>query len=348
MIGGVEVGKALVSLPVDLIIFTGSSEKGKKIAASAAENLVPCILELGGKCPAIVDKGANLENAALRICQGKFENSGQTCVAPDYLLVHKDVKAQLVEKIRKKTLIFFGVVSKNSDWVRIISQDNVKRIERLMTNHKGKILYGGKIDWNNKIVEPTLIEDPDLNSDLMQEEIFGPILPIREFDDFSEVLKIINEKPKALAIYYFGPILSKNKELMLKQTSSGALLFNEACLQILNPELPYGGVQNSGMKYLHGKWGFMSCSHYKSIFDSFPLNTFPMSARFPPFSNQKQSILKFLLKSQSIFQEPILSTLFKFTFIVFVLLLFRKGYFEPIFQIIDLLLYYLFWYIKFY
>ncbi|KAL4426290.1 hypothetical protein ABPG74_018707 [Tetrahymena malaccensis] len=292
--GQVQVSINITKLPWGLIIFTGSPEKGKLVAKAASENLVPCILELGGKSPTIVDQDANLENAALRVTQGRFLNAGQTCVACDYLFVHKSVKAEFIKKLKEKIVLFYGEdPQKSNDYNRIINCQSTERLASLLNpeDHKGQIVIGGKYDISDKYVAPTLIDQPSLESRVMKEEIFGPILPILEFTDIQTVVQFINERPNPLALYYFG---SKHAKLFEEQTSSGSYSINDAIFQLTNPNLPFGGVGNSGSGKYHGLAGFDSCSHLKPVFNKLPINSFPFSARYPPYTETKQSTLKVL------------------------------------------------------
>jgi len=298
--GGGKVAQTLTALPFDLIIFTGSPEKGKLVAKAAAEHLTPCILELGGKSPTIVDKDANIENAALRIAAGKLFNCGQTCVAPDYLLVHKDIKKAFLERLTQAVDDFYLKNPKNSpDYVRIINEGHTQRLkDYLEENHGGKVIYGdvNQIDVKARYVPPTIVDNPRPNSKLMQDEIFGPILPVIDIDNVDDAIKFINARPKPLTLYYYGPVLSATKERILKETSSGSVCFNESVFQTLNEDLPFGGIGNSGMGAMHGKTGFDSVSHLKPVMDKLTLNGFPFNARYPPFTSSKQSLMKTMMK----------------------------------------------------
>lgn len=322
--GQVETSKAIVKEHWDLIIFTGSPEKGRLVARAAAENLTPCILELGGKNPCIVDEDADLENAALRVIQGRFTNSGQTCTAPDYVFVHSKIKEKLTAKFVEKVKDFFTDKPENSlDLVKIVSPFHVKRLEDLIKEpHGGTILIGGSCDPDNRFVHPTLIDNPKTDSRLMREEIFGPILPILAFDSIETVIKFIKERPKPLALYYFGGVFNKNKHRFVKETSSGSVAINESLFQVLNPELPFGGVQNSGQLSLHGKFGFDSCSHKKAVFDKLPINGKIMEMRYPPTNEKKISnMLAFQHKTKHLYQSHIVQGIIAFV-VLFLAMLF--------------------------
>jgi aldehyde dehydrogenase (NAD+) len=324
--GGGPTAAALTNSKFDLVIFTGSPEKGKLVAKAAAENLTPCILELGGKSPTIVDEGANLENAVLRIAQGRFLNSGQTCVSPDYVLAHASVKEEFIRKLKEKLREFFGDdVSKNPDWARIVNENHTRRLKGLLEeNHGGKVICGGKVIVDQRVVEPTVIDSPSVTSRLMTEEIFGPILPIISVNSIDEAIAFINKREKPLSLYYFGPVFSKQKERLLRETSSGALSINEACFHGLNGELPFGGVGHSGMKNLHGPWGFDSCSHLKAVLDKLPYgNGGLIAARYPPYTPGKQKTFKLLLGSINIYQGAVAKFLGLFALLIIAVLLAR-------------------------
>ena len=195
-----------------------------------------------------------------------------------------------------------------------------------MNNHKGKILIGGKVDKKNKLVEPTIIDSPIVESKLMTEEIFGPILPMIEFDKIEEVIEFINKRPKPLVIYYYGPIFGANKNIIRDKTSSGAFSSNESLFHMANSDLPFGGVQNSGHSKIHGYEGFKNCSHMKSCLESCPLNVYPISCRFPPFTNSKsKTILKMMSMTEGITMECVLKGFILFIFaLIFIFFILPK------------------------
>lgn len=246
-------------------------------------------------------------------------NSGQLCVAPDYVFVHKNVKEEFVVKLIQRIEEFFGKdLINNPDWARIINENHTKRLKALIEdNHGGKIILGGNVQIDKRIVEPTVIDSPSPDSRVMREEIFGPILPIRTFEHLDEVISFINKREKPLSLYYFGPVFSANKQRILKETSSGALSINETCFHALNAQLPFGGVGNSGMKYLHGQWGFDSCSHLKAVLDKLPyMNSGLIAARYPPHTPQKQKIFRVLAKTADLYQGAVLRGLVLLSLIV--------------------------------
>lgn len=300
------------------------------IKKAAAKSLTPCILELGGKNPCIVDENANLENAALRIAQGKTINCGQTCVAPDYIFVHSSIKAGFITKLKEKLVQFFGIdPERNPEYSKIITPFHAERLESMIKEeHGGEVIFGGKCDPNQRYVCPTLIENPKISSKLMREEIFGPIFPIFEYKNIEDVIKFINENPKPLSLYYFGSPLSENRKKLEGKTSSGSFAINDACFQILNHNIPFGGVQNSGIGSYHGQAGFDNCSHLKSVFNKATINAYPFSARFPPYTPHKRKIMEFLLKYGDISQKKVLKKLVSIIVIFSILYLHKIGKFD--------------------
>lgn len=324
--GQIEVAKAITREKFDVIVFTGSPEKGKLVAKAAAENLIPCVLELGGKSPTIIDKEANLDNAAMRVIQGRFLNAGQTCIAPDYVFAHKDIKEQFLQKLQEYKVKFYGEDAyQDKNYSRIINTDHTQRLKGYLDeNHGGKIVFGGDVKINEKYIGPTVIDSPNVNSKLMKDEIFGPILPVFEFSDLDTVINFINDREKPLALYYFGSNLGSNKTRIINETSSGAIMINDSIFHILNSELPFGGVGSSGYGSCHGKRGFDCVSHEKPIMEKFSINMFPFNSRYPPFASTRQTLLRGLLKTSSISQmDAIMATLV----LVFVLVVvFNWGY----------------------
>jgi len=300
--GQVEVAKAIVKQNFDIIIFTGSTEKGKLIAKAAAENLITCVLELGGKSPTIVDRNADLDNAAFRIMQGRFMNSGQTCVACDYVFVHKDVKEQLIQRFKQKLIDFYGEdPSQSADYSRIVNDFHLQRLKGYLDeSHGGKVIVGGQVKAQERFIAPTIIDTPRHNSKLMQDEIFGPILPIYEYDDFDYVINFIKDRPKPLALYYYGSTSSENYKRLKTQTSSGSLAVNESVFQVAILQAPFGGVGFSGSGKLHGYNGFKAFSHFKSVLEKGGINFFPFNARYPPYAGTRLKVLNMMLKVSSL------------------------------------------------
>lgn len=286
--GGPAVAEHLLTLKYDLIFFTGSTEKGKLVAAAGARTLTPVIGELGGKNPTIVDEDASIHSAALRITQGRTFNLGQLCVGPEYVFVHKSVISQFEKEVIAAVKQFYGEYPwKSEDYGRIISAGHMERIVNLLKGHGGEVVDGGEMNLGDKYIAPTLIRSPDPTSRLMTEENFAPILSIFPFTDISEAITYINSHEKPLAVYYFG---SKNKNLVQERTSSGAFLQNETIFQYALLDLPFGGVGGSGSGRYHGVEGFRAMSNVKSVFEKDTYDGFPISLRYPPHSEDKERL----------------------------------------------------------
>ncbi len=289
--GGHACADALLAEPFDLIFYTGSPAVGRKIMHAAAEHLTPVVLELGGKSPCIVDADADLKVAAHRIIWGKFLNAGQTCVAPDYLMVHSSIKDRLLEKMVKVIEEFYGEDPlRSSDLCKIINSRHFERLTGLFDS--GTVLCGGRADPELCKIAPTILTDVEPESPVMQQEIFGPILPVLTFEDLSEVIDFVNERSKPLAMYYFGKDKSHSK-LLLQGTSAGGVCINETITHLTNPELPFGGVGGSGIGGYHGKYSFEAFSHKKPIMDKSTLIDLPL--RYPPYK-EKLKYLKMIIK----------------------------------------------------
>jgi len=288
--GGIETNQALLAEKFDHIFFTGGTAIGKIVMEAAAKHLTPVTLELGGKSPCIVDETCDLEITAKRIVWGKFYNAGQTCVAPDYLLVQKNVKSTLVEKLVTHVKAFFGEnPQKSPDLARIVNDRQFDRLVGLLD--EGKVLVGGNSDKSDRFIAPTLIEAVSPNSKIMAEEIFGPILPILEYDQLSEAIAFVNAHPKPLALYFFSSN-KQNQERIIQETSYGGGCFNDIIMHLGNPELPFGGVGHSGMGSYHGKASFDTFSHRKSVLkNSF---RFDLKWRYPPYTMTLDSLKKFI------------------------------------------------------
>ena len=261
--GNREVNTALLEQRFDIIFFTGSPDLGRKVMRAASEHLTPVVLELGGKSPCIVDKDANLTMAARRIAWGKSLNAGQTCIAPDYLLVHADIKEQLINELKKEFTRLHGANPKEAKhFVRIV---NERAFDRLVGYIQGAdVVMGGEYDREERYIAPTLIDHVDANSPIMQEEIFGPIFPIVTFSTTEEAIRFVTGREKPLALYYFGES-KKNIRQVLKHTSSGGACINDTIMHIANEKLPFGGVGQSGMSAYHGKESFKVFSHYRAV-----------------------------------------------------------------------------------
>jgi aldehyde dehydrogenase (NAD+) len=290
-IGGVEVAELLLREKFDKIFFTGSTPVGRLVAAAAAKHLTPVTLELGGKCPAIIFADANIEVAAKRIAWGKFMNAGQTCVAPDFVLVEHGIYEKFLHALKKVLLKFYGTdASQKSDYGRIISAAHFQRLVNYL--HDGKVVFGGKQISEELYLSPTILTKVSYESPVMQEEIFGPILPVLPFDSFNEALKLLQNYPTPLALYLFTADPSIEKRV-LSQTRSGGVCINDVLLQIIGSSLPFGGLGESGIGAYHGRSGFETFSHQRAILRR---STWPdLPFRYPP---QKISlcVLKYLMK----------------------------------------------------
>lgn len=276
----------------DYIFFTGGTRTGKIVAAAAAENLTPVTLELGGKNPCIVDESANLKLAAKRIVWGKFMNAGQTCVAPDYLLVHKAIQPKLMNYLRREIVHFYGNTPENNpDYTRIINVHHYERLTSII--NQGKLVTGGERNPDSLYISPTVIEGIHWTDPIMENEIFGPILPVITIESVPEVLPLIARRPKSLAAYYFGAN-RKNMMKFLTSISFGGGCINDTVMHLTSPYLPFGGVGPSGMGAYHGKAGFDTFTHHKSILVQSTFFNFPM--RFPPFNACKKAVIKLITK----------------------------------------------------
>jgi acyl-CoA reductase-like NAD-dependent aldehyde dehydrogenase len=261
--GGVEVAQELLSLKFDHIFFTGGTKIGQIIMSAAAQHLTPVTLELGGKSPCIVDNQINLTETAKRITWGKFINAGQTCIAPDYILVDHGIKKDLITAIKQCIKDFFGEnPAESSDFARIINARQFERLRGLLTS--GDIILGGDTNPENKYISPTILDNVAPDSPVMVEEIFGPILPILEYQTLDDAIAFVNSKPKPLALYFFSNNREKQQQI-LRETSSGGVCFNETIMHVGVTELPFGGVGDSGIGAYHGKASFNTFTHYKSV-----------------------------------------------------------------------------------
>ncbi|PCJ87831.1 MAG: aldehyde dehydrogenase family protein [Flavobacteriales bacterium] len=289
--GGVPETSELLKLKWDYIFFTGGTEIGRIIYQAAAKQLAPCTLELGGKSPTIVDKDINLDVTAKRLCWGKFVNAGQTCVAPDYLLVHKDIKQKLIEKLKETINEFYGEnPAESPDLGRIISDRHYNRIKNLID---GDVIFGGQCDESQRYIAPTIIDNVSPDAKVMQQEIFGPILPIIEYENVDEAIAFINDREKPLALYLFSNNENVRRKI-IDNTSSGGVCINETIMHMASPEMPFGGVGNSGMGAYNGRFGFDTFSHKKPVMTRSFL--FDVKQKYAPFNAKKLNFVKFALK----------------------------------------------------
>lgn len=287
--GGVEEITEILKLKFDKIFFTGSPKVGQIIYEAAAKHMTPVVLELGGKSPAIVTSSANFEVAAKRIVWGKFLNAGQTCVAPDYILVDEKVKDSFLDSL-KSYIQKFNYQPGSEQYTRIINDRNFERLVKLIDQEK--IFYGGKTDAAIKYIEPTILQNVTWDDAVMQEEIFGPILPVLTFKNFNEALLQIAEHEKPLSAYLFTDD-SEEKENFVSKISFGGGCINDVVMHLSNDNIPFGGVGNSGIGNYHGKFGFEAFSHQKAILDRATWGE--PDLKYPPYTDKKLGWIKKLL-----------------------------------------------------
>ena len=288
--GGVEVSQKLLSQRWDYIFFTGSIAVGKIVAKAAAEFMTPVTLELGGKNPCIIDETANLKLAAKRIVWGKFINAGQTCIAPDYLLVHKNVKLEFVEHLKQEINNAYGENPELSpDFTRIINIRNWERLLHLIESEK--VVFGGNSNKENCYLAPTLIDNPSLDSEIMKDEIFGPILPILSYENTVDLKHVISKYEKPLSLYVFTTN-SYFAEEMIQKFSFGGGCVNDTVVHFSNHRLPFGGVGHSGIGAYHGTLSFDTFSHKKAIVKK--ANWLDLPMRYAPYNDKLKTIKKLL------------------------------------------------------
>ncbi|GIV34888.1 MAG: aldehyde dehydrogenase [Chitinophagales bacterium] len=299
--GDHTVSQELLKLKFDHIFFTGSPSVGKLVMKAAADHLTSVTLELGGKSPVIVDASANIEDCARSVAWGKCVNSGQTCVSPDYLLIHESLQERFVEEFKKSVLAMYGAAGEelknNPDYCRIVNRRHYTRIKNLIMEaiEKGAhVAFGGAMDDAENFIAPTLLTDVPDNAEIMHEEIFGPVFPIRKFTDIREAVDYVNAKEKPLALYVFS---SKQKHIdyVLQNTSSGGACVNETMIQFSHVHLPFGGVNHSGMGKAHGFYGFKTFSNEKAVLRQH-LKRMVMKTLYPPYKGPKLRIIEFMLK----------------------------------------------------
>ena len=282
----------LINAPFDYIFFTGSLSTGKIVMTAAAKNMVPVTLELGGKCPCIVDETANLDLAAKKLAWAKFSNAGQTCAAPDYVYVHKQVKKQLLDNLRKYILHFYGPnPQENKDFGRIINVQHTERLAELIDREK--IIIGGEYEIASRYIAPTVLDGVGWDSPVMADEIFGPVLPVLEFESLETIIREINSRPKPLSLYLFTTSKTTEKKI-IDSISYGNGCINDAFIQVGNPFLPFGGVGASGIGAYHGRRSFETFSHTKGILNR-KFNPFP-DMIYPPSDEKKEKLVRRFLK----------------------------------------------------
>lgn len=292
--GGVDVTTDLLNEKYDHIMFTGSAPVGKIILNAAAKHLTPCTLELGGKCPTLIEPDADIEITARRLVWGKLLNCGQTCLAPDYVIVHSSVKNQLVDAITRTLQAFYGKhIQSSPDYSRIINTKHFDRLASLLEKTKAtKLFDGGELDRDDLFIPPMVLDTP-VNDVVMEDEIFGPILPIITTNSFSESLNIVRAREHPLALYLFTRDESKVQR-MLSETSSGSVTINDVILQLTVDTLPFGGVGQSGMGRYRGKFGFDEFTHEKAVLKRGFFADGIAAARYPPLTEKKVTQLHYL------------------------------------------------------
>ena len=259
--GNRDVNSTLLKERYDIIFFTGSPDLGRVVMRAAAEHLTPVVLELGGKSPVVVDKSADVTVAAKRIAWGKSLNAGQTCIAPDYLLIHREVKEQFIEAFKRAIVELHGEdVHKSKHYVRMVSDKAFERVSGYLKD--GVVRHGGRTDAVDRYIEPTLLDSVSADSNVMRQEIFGPVLPILEIDSVDEAVAFINSREKPLALYVFAD--DRCAERVIAHTTSGGACINDVIMHIANERMPFGGVGNSGMGRYHGRDSLYSFSHRRA------------------------------------------------------------------------------------
>ena len=298
--GGVGVSSDLLKLPFDHIFFTGSPTVGKIVMKAAAEHLTSVTLELGGKSPTVIDSSAIIGDAAKRIAFGKFLNNGQTCIAPDYILVNEKVKEKFITALKEEVLKLFGENGKidenSSSYARVVNENHFIRLNELISDavsEGAKIEMGGAVNAQSNFIHPMILSNVSTNSRIMEEEIFGPILPVISYSNEEEVIELINGKPKPLALYVFSHSNAfKNK--LVSATSAGSVCINECVIQFAHANLPFGGVNNSGIGKSHGYYGFLEFSNQKPILKQ--MSRFSsISFLYPPFNSKLKKIIVTLM-----------------------------------------------------
>ncbi|HEY1012183.1 MAG TPA: aldehyde dehydrogenase family protein [Herpetosiphonaceae bacterium] len=292
--GDIDVADALLELPFDHIFFTGSTAVGKKVMAKAAQHLAGVTLELGGKSPVIVDRDANLAQAAQRVCWGKMVNAGQTCVAPDHVWVHQSQVQPFVEQARKAVMGFYGKTERDraacADFPRVIDQAGADRLRRLIEDsvaQGARLELGGAVDIEQRYVAPTILSQVTPDQPVMAEEIFGPVLPILAYDDLDEAISYVRGRGKPLAMYVFSNN-EPTRERLLRETSAGNTVINNVFINMINPYLPFGGVGESGCGNYHGFYGFRTLSHERSLLVQ---GSASLAALFqPPYDQQHKRL----------------------------------------------------------
>jgi len=303
--GGPEVGQAFSSLPFDHMIFTGATSIARHILAAASQNLVPVTLELGGKSPVVISRSADIEKSLGRIMMGKTMNAGQICLAPDYLLVPEEKLHDVIAAAQKAVGEMYPKILDNPSYTSVINERHFERLNGYIEQAKERgqkviAINPGNEDFSSQTgtmkIPPTLIPEAGDDLKVMEEELFGPLLPIRTYKDFEETIGYINSKPRPLAAYYFGEDKGE-EEALISRTTSGGVCINDVIMHVMQEELPFGGVGPSGMGAYHGLKGFQTFSHAKSIYSQASLNIAKLGGMLPPYGKATESTIKMQIKS---------------------------------------------------
>ena len=302
--GGPDVGQAFSGLPFDHLLFTGATSVARHIMAAASRNLVPVTLELGGKSPVIISRSADIQKSIGRIMLGKTLNAGQICLAPDYLLVPEEKLHEVIAAAQKSVAEMYPKLLDNEEYTSVINQRHFDRLNSYLAEAEERgiktiSLNPANEDFSAQIgtrkIPPTLIPEPADDMKVMEEELFGPLLPIRTYKDFEETIAYVNSKPRPLAAYYFGEDCAEEKAV-LERTTSGGVTINDVIMHIMQEELPFGGVGPSGTGAIHGHEGFKTFSHAKSIYRQTSLNVGKLGGMLPPYSKATESTIKMQMK----------------------------------------------------
>ncbi|MFU8763959.1 MAG: coniferyl aldehyde dehydrogenase [Haliea sp.] len=302
--GGPEVGQAFSGLPFDHLLFTGATSVARHIMTAAARNLVPVTLELGGKSPVIISRSANLEQSLERIMLGKTLNAGQICLAPDYLMVPEEKLQEVIAAAEKAVSAMYPTILANPEYTAVVNERHYERLTGYLREAEERgiktiAINPGKEDFSaqqgNRKIPPTLIPQPADDLKVMQEELFGPLLPIRTYKDFNETIDYVNANPRPLAAYYFGSDKGE-EEAVLKRTTSGGACINDVIMHVMQEELPFGGVGPSGMGAYHGEAGFRTFSHAKSVYRQAGINVGKLGGMLPPYSKATEKTISMQVK----------------------------------------------------
>ena len=302
--GGPEVGQAFSGLPFDHLLFTGATSVARHIMTAAARNLVPVTLELGGKSPVIISRSANLEQSLERIMLGKTLNAGQICLAPDYLMVPEEKLQEVIAAAEKAVSAMYPTILANPEYTAVVNERHYERLTGYLREAEERgiktiAINPGKEDFSaqqgNRKIPPTLIPQPADDLKVMQEELFGPLLPIRTYKEFDETIDYVNANPRPLAAYYFGSDKAE-EEAVLKRTTSGGACINDVIMHVMQEELPFGGVGPSGMGAYHGEAGFRTFSHAKSVYRQAGINVGKLGGMLPPYSKATEKTISMQVK----------------------------------------------------